>query len=102
MAAYLDTNLPLGSLVETWEWEITPFGRQDFHLPPFRVAEAVVRRDQLGISPEGMVYSVEPLRPDYLIDGPWSKGAQLYKDYIAQRCTWVVSIGAYDLYACEW
>jgi hypothetical protein len=38
-------------------------------------------------------------RPDYLIDGPWSKSVGVYAPYLTDGCCHLVfSAGAYDLY----
>jgi len=100
MADYLDAHVASDALVETGEWEISFLSQKRFHHPPFHVLDALTRRDQLGVAPEGEPYSPEPFRPDYLVDGPWSGWARLYDEYVERDCALETAVGPYTLYAC--
>jgi 4-amino-4-deoxy-L-arabinose transferase-like glycosyltransferase len=101
MARYLDERVPSDALVETWEWELSFLGEGRFHLPPFEVTDDVIRQEQFGTEPAGGAYSLEAVRPEYVVEGPWSFDVGLYEDYIEERCALETHVGPYDLYACD-
>jgi hypothetical protein len=101
MAQYLNAYVAEDALVETWEWELPFLSERRFHLPPFEAVDGLTRREQLGVAPEGKAYSLEGVRPDYLVSGPWSTWTYVYDEYIEQHCVLETSMGLYDLYACR-
>lgn len=101
MAQYLDTQPEPDATIEVWDWEIAFLSQQAFHHPPFAVTKAMIRREQLGIPPEGEPYSLGSYQPDYIVNGPYSKRLGLYTEYMEENCHQVVKNAGYELYACQ-
>jgi hypothetical protein len=102
MAEYLDTHLERGILIETWEWEIAFLTDHNYHHPPFKVLEAMVRRVHFGTPVSDTMYDFQQFHPGYLIDGPFSKWTHLYpKTFLQKQCELVTSAGGYDLYRID-
>ena len=100
-AEYLENNVGKGYVMETWEWEIAFLTDHSYHHPPFEVLDAMIGHVQFGRPLPENLYELERIRPEYLIDGPFSKWTGLYSQYISAHCIPSASVGQYDLYACQ-
>jgi len=101
-AEYLTAHIAPDARIESWEWPIDFFSDQTFHHPPPAILDAMIRHMYLGEPYSYDMYDFEKYHPDYLINGPFSKWTGIYPpDYLAQECTLIVSIGAYDLFRVD-
>ena len=97
-AAYLDQHVAPDAVIESWEWQLDALSDHAYHHP---VNLWVDRYTQtlFGGDTAPDAYDFRPFGPDYLIDGPFSKGAGIYKAALQQGCCVLVKqFGQYDLY----
>jgi 4-amino-4-deoxy-L-arabinose transferase-like glycosyltransferase len=92
-ATYLETHTERDALIESFEWQIDFLTTRHFHHPPAEVFVQLLKN-----SPD-RTYNPLVAGPNYLIDGPYSKGAQLYPaPWLRQCCRKIGTVGDYDLY----
>ena len=97
-ATYLEKNIGPHAVIESWEWSIDPLVRLTFHHPTNDWVDKMTLMLTFGVMPEA-TYDFSDYQPDYLIDGPFSKGAQLYASKLSQGCCKLIfSEPPYDLY----
>ncbi len=103
MAAYLDAHVEPGALIESWETEMGFLTDHNYHFPPARLLNQIVRHVYLGGPPPWDYYrGLEEGNARYLLIGPFADGIDLYRsDTIARGFTPVVRIGRYELYAAR-
>lgn len=98
-AGYITQNIPAGAVIESWEWEIdllTP--DQTYHHPVNRWVDLKTAETQFGEA-SGETYDPTVYRPEYLIDGPFSKWTGMYAEFLAGGCcVSVITIENYTLY----
>lgn len=76
MAAFMDQNVPLDAIVETWEPELGLLTDHTYHYVPIELLDPAVRREWLGGPP--VVYDGLDARPPYLLQGPFGSYTQIY------------------------
>lgn len=97
-AVYLRDNVSPGAVVESWEWQIDTLVDLNYHHPSNIWVDRMTAVSQFG-EQLAVEYDLFEYRPDYLIDGPWSKWMGLYAAPLADGCcTPIATFGPYDLY----
>jgi len=93
-AIFVETHTERNALIELFDWEVDFLTTRRYHHPPVEVFIQLLRNDPTRTY-DPLVY-----RPKYIIDGPYSKGTNLYPaSWLRQCCQIIGSIGNYDLYA---
>ena len=100
MAAYLQTEVPLSSVVETWEPELGLLTDHAYHSPPRGWLERAVRAQWLDQQDTPPAYDPRPEADvDYLVVGPFGKYTRQYDWLLKQTPNQrLASFGPYDLY----
>lgn len=84
--------------IESWEWQLDVLISRQFHHPDDIWVGRYTAQIFAGQPVRG-AYDWRTLKPDYLVDGPFSKFTGIYRrDLDAGCCTLVTAVGAYDLY----
>jgi 4-amino-4-deoxy-L-arabinose transferase-like glycosyltransferase len=97
MADYLNTNVPLNTIVETWEPELGAMTDHRYHYPPIALLDTAVRHQWLGGPP--IIYNGLQDAPEYVVVGPFGAYTNIYaadilaQDYIEQQ-----RFGPYSLF----
>lgn len=100
LAEYLRTQVPSDALIETYDSEFMFLTDQRYHYPPDQMSVLLMRRILLGDHSVEIDYDPLAAGPDYLIDGPVSKGWKLYPDdLLTQHFRLEGQFGPYELYA---
>ena len=97
-AAFLNTQIPDGALIETYESELHFLLDRPYHYPPDQLHVELNRRSLLE---EDVVINYDPLaaNPDYLVVGVFSTGNRLYELVIAAGAFRLVrTYGVYSIY----
>jgi hypothetical protein len=100
MSDYLDENVPLDAVIETWDPEMGFLTDHNYHYPPNAL---------LAIAVEQVYYFGEPVQehydfvqteyPEYLLVGEFSKWTEIYPlEMLMTEYELVQSFGDYDLY----
>ena len=100
LAAYIDGRVDGDETIETWEWEI-PFltPGQTYHHPPTELLNSVIAAVNLGTPYDPQTYDFQQYDPTYILVGPFASWTGLYPtEFVDQRCSRVISVGAYHLY----
>lgn len=100
-SAYLAERVPSEAIVESWEWELDVLVDLKYHHPQNiwvdRYTAHVQFRDPLPAHYDPLIH-----RPDYLVDGPFSKWTGIYGPVLAGGCCELLGrVGPYDLYRVE-
>lgn len=100
MSAYLDENVPLGAVIETWDPEMGFLTDHNYHYPPNALLAIAVDQVYYGGEPAQERYDfVQTERPDYLLIGEFSKWTQIYPlEHLVDQYELVVTFGDYDLH----
>ncbi len=100
MADYLDENVPLNAVIETWDPEMGFFTDHNYHYPPNALLALAVEQIYAGGDPVKNHYTyVQDEKPQYILTGVFSKWVNIYPiDQLWDKYEWVTTIGAYDLY----
>ena len=100
MAAYIDTHLPNGAIVETWEWEVAFFSTTSrFHHPPTSLLPSLIATRQLGEPLAPDTYDYMQAQPTHVLVGPFGLWTNLYRtNELDQRASLEANIGVYRLY----
>ncbi len=98
-AKAVDQIVPVGAVIESWEWEIDLLAPdQVYHHPTNDWVDLKTAETQFGEAPSG-TYDALASQPEYLIEGPFSKWTEMYSHLLAGGCCEpVVTIGNYTLY----
>jgi hypothetical protein len=97
-AAFLNTQTPPDTRVETYESELHFFLDRPYHWPPDQVHVELNRRSLLG---QATAVDYDPLAsdPDYLVVGDFARGNQLYQPAIDGGSFRLLQrIGGYEIY----
>ena len=98
MRSYLKTQVPVGALVESWEWQFSLDARQPIRHPDTRTANSATRAIfTLKTAPDHLYDNSQPL-PDYVLEGPFSAWTGIYRELIAERGRQIVVFQPYALY----
>jgi hypothetical protein len=97
-SAYLAANVGDRSVVESSEWELDALVDLNFHHPTYewidKTTALIQWKDPVELNYDPMLY-----RPEFLVDGPFSKWTGLYTRLLESGCCQrVYSAGEYDLY----
>jgi hypothetical protein len=76
MAAFMNQNVPLDLVVETWEPELGVLTDHTYHYVPTELLDPAVRREWLGGPP--IAYDGLDMRPPYVLQGPFGSYTQIY------------------------
>ncbi len=97
-AAYLNTQTPDGSLIESYESELFPFLKRPYHFPPDTTQVPLTRRVFMGQDiPVG--YDALQADPDYLVVKPGSHLYEVYKGVVESGAFILIKqIGPYGIY----
>jgi hypothetical protein len=100
MAAYLASNVPTSSVVETWEPELGALTQHNYHYPPVQLLNVAVRHVWLGGPPPSLQYdALESDRPSYVVVGAFARWVNMYPMALLERDYSVVKrVGTYELY----
>ena len=100
MATFLNENVPLQALVETWEPEMGFLTDHNYHFPPQLLLNTAVGYIWLNGKPPAQEYHfVETQSPDYVLVGGFSRWVSLYPaDWLAKHYQLVTRIGGYELF----
>jgi 4-amino-4-deoxy-L-arabinose transferase-like glycosyltransferase len=100
MAAYLQREIPTGSVIETWEPELGALTEHNYHYPPARLLNVAVRHIWLnGPSPSLQYHPLETDRPQYVVVGAFGQWVDVYpRAVLARDYSLVKRVGAYELY----
>ncbi len=83
MAAYLDRNVPLDAIIETWEPELGVLTDHNYHYVPTELLDPAVRHQWLGGPP--VRYDGLDARPPYVLIGPFGDYTAIYPDEVLAR-----------------
>lgn len=100
MAEYLNQNIPLDAVIETWDPEMGFLTDHNYHYPPNAL---------LAVAVEHIYDNGEPLRdhydfvqaeqPAYLLAGEFSKWTEIYPlEELTDQYELIATFGNYDLY----
>ncbi len=93
----LDTVGP-DQIVESWEWELDVLADLRYHHPTNDWVDRFTALTQFGEALD-VVYDPGRYRPDFIIDGPFSKWTGIYRPALEGGCCALVArAGQYDLY----
>lgn len=100
MAVYMDANVPLDAVVETWEPEMGFLTDHNYHYPPSGVLAKAVSYMWLDSAPPSESYQLpENDLPPYILIGTFSEWVKLYPDQLLDdHYRLLTKIGAYRLY----
>jgi 4-amino-4-deoxy-L-arabinose transferase-like glycosyltransferase len=93
-AAFVEAHTESEALIESFDWQVEFLTTRRYHHPP---PEVFV---QLLENAPDRSYNPLVYQPDYIIDGPYAKGNQLYPvAWLRECCRKVGTVGNFDLYA---
>jgi hypothetical protein len=100
MAAYLDENVPMDAVIETWDPEIGFLTNHSYHYPPNALLAVAVDQVYYGGDPVQDRYDfIQTEHPDYLLVGEFSKWTELYPlEELQENYELLQSFGDYDFY----
>jgi hypothetical protein len=99
MASYLNEQIPVDALIETYEEEIGFLTDHNYHYPPGIVRNQATAHAFFDAPPPEYDF-VQTEQPDYVLVGPVSLFEGLYPDEVLKpRYELATSIGDYHLYA---
>jgi len=100
MSEYLNENVPLDAVIETWDPEMGFLTDHNYHYPPNALlAVAVDQVYYYGEPVQDRYDFVQTEHPDYLLAGEFSKWTEIYPlDELSGEYELVQSFGVYDLY----
>lgn len=100
MSDYLNKNVPLDAVIETWDPEMGFLTGHNYHYPPNALLAVAVDQVYYYGEPVRDRYDfVQTERPDYLLVGEFSKWTQIYPfEELEDQYELVVMFGDYDLY----
>jgi hypothetical protein len=79
MAAYLDVHVPKDRVIHTWEPEMSTLSNHRFHFPPPQLLIVAVAHQWTGGPPVTQSFDFEGEgKPDYVLEGPFSRYVELY------------------------
>ncbi|RRR68722.1 MAG: glycosyl transferase [Candidatus Viridilinea halotolerans] len=83
MAAFMDGNVPLDVIVETWEPEMGLLTDHNYHYVPIELLDPAVRRQWLGGPP--VAYDGLEAEPPFVLLGPFSGYTAIYPDDVLEE-----------------
>lgn len=100
MARYIDENIPLTAVVETWDPEMGFLTDHNYHYPPNALLAVAVDQVNYGGKPVQDQYDfLQTARPAYLLIGEFSKWTEIYPyEFVQENYKLLQTFGDYDLY----
>lgn len=100
IAKYLDDNVPLDELIETWEPELGFLTNHNYHYPPQILLNSAVQYIWTqGQAPAEQYDFVQEESPEYVLIGQFSRWVNMYPaDLINKNYQLEKAVGAYELY----
>ncbi|GAB4458673.1 MAG: hypothetical protein Kow0070_12610 [Anaerolineales bacterium] len=100
MAEYLNQNVPLDAVIETWEPEMGFLTDHNYHYPPNALLAVAVDQVYYGGEPVREHYDfVQTEKPEYLLAGVFSKWTEIYPlEELSGQYELIATFGDYDLY----
>jgi len=100
MSDYLNANVPVNAMIETWDPEMGFLTDHNYHYPPNALLAIAVDQVYYGGEPVQSHYQfVHTELPDYLLLGEFSKWTMIYSEsFVRDNYRLVQSFGDYDLY----
>ena len=100
MAEYLNQNVPLDAVIETWDPEMGFLTDHNYHYPPNALLAVAVDQVYYNGEPVRQRYDfVQTSQPDYLLAGEFSKWTEIYPlEELMNDYQLLASFGEYDLY----
>lgn len=100
MSDYLDENVPLDAVIETWDPEMGFLTDHNYHYPPNALLAVAVDQVYYYGEPVQERYDfVQTERPDYLLAGEFSKWTEIYPlEELMDKYELAQTFGNYDLY----
>ncbi len=100
MAEYLNQNVPLDAVIETWDPEMGFLTDHNYHYPPNALLAVAVEQVYYGGEPVRERYDfVQTEQPDYLLAGEFSKWTEIYPlEELTDQYELIATFGNYDLY----
>lgn len=100
MSAYLNKNVPLNAVIETWDPEMGFLTDHNYHYPPNALLAIAVDQVYYRGEPVQERYDfVQTEQPDYLLAGEFSKWTQIYPlEELSDQYELIATFGDYDLY----
>jgi hypothetical protein len=100
MAEYLNENVPLDAVIETWEPEMGFLTDHNYHYPPNALLAVAVDQVYYGGEPVRERYDfVQTEKPPYLLAGVFSKWTEIYPlEELSNQYELIATFGDYDLY----
>jgi hypothetical protein len=100
MSEYLNANVPVNAIIETWDPEMGFLTDHTYHYPPNALLAIAVDQVYYGDEPVQDYYEfVQTELPEYLLLGEFSKWTMIYPDdFVQENYTLLQSFGDYDLY----
>jgi 4-amino-4-deoxy-L-arabinose transferase-like glycosyltransferase len=100
MAEFIEMYVPVESVVETWEWELSGIGAHTaYHFPEQKYVYLATYQQSRSL-PYRLPYDALEADPEYLVTGPFSTLTGIYPESLvaANFAPWV-EISPYTLYA---
>jgi len=100
MSKYISENVPMSSLVETWEPEMGFLTDHIYHYPPHSLLAVAIEQTYSEGEPVQNFYDfVQTDTPDYLLIGAFAKRTDIYPlEELLGEYELVATFGDYDLY----
>lgn len=100
MSEYLNENVPLEAVIETWDPEMGFLTDHNYHYPPNALLAVAVDQVYYGGDPVQERYDfVQTEQPDYLLVGVFSKWTEIYPlEELSDQYELIATFGDYDLY----
>jgi 4-amino-4-deoxy-L-arabinose transferase-like glycosyltransferase len=98
-AAFVNSSIPQGEIIETWEQELAVLSDRTFHYPPQIALAKSVSAQWFGDAPVSESYDFRAeTDAAYVIVGPFAKYTNVYPADRLTDYTLIDTIGAYDIY----
>jgi 4-amino-4-deoxy-L-arabinose transferase-like glycosyltransferase len=103
MAAYLNQNVPVNTVIESWEPEMGFLTNHNYHYPPAALLNNAVAYIWLHGQPPSQLYNfMQPTAPQYVLVGSFSRWVDLYPStQLSAHYTLLKRIGDYELYQLQ-
>ena len=103
LARWLNTTVPRGELIETWEPELGFLTDHRYHFPPAALLiDSVAYAWNDGPKPSDKYDFATGGVPDLVIEGPFSRWTLVYQtDALRRHCERAVEFGPYFVYQCR-
>jgi len=97
---YIQTQVPPGRVIETWEWEVTFVDEAHrYHIPPTSLLNRLIAHVYFGAPYAPEEYDFQEADPDYVVVGRFARWTNLYpQEFLEQDCRLVVTMGEYQLF----